>query len=56
MTPNTPLEVLEERINATIDVVKRIEETEALCAKEFEQVSQTWEAFIDYEEIEKVAG
>ena len=31
-----------------------IEEAEALCAKAVEQVSQTWEAFINDEELEQV--
>ena len=33
VTPSTPLEVLEERRNATTNVVKQIKEVEALCAK-----------------------
>ena len=36
-----------------IEVAKNIEETEALCAKAVEKVSQTWEALINDEELEK---
>ena len=53
MTPSTPLEELEERRNETIEFAKIIEEVEELCAKAVEQVSQTWEALIDDEELEK---
>ena len=55
MRPSTPLKVLEERRKKTIEVVKKIEYVEALCAKVVEQFSQTWEALIDDEELEKVA-
>ena len=33
VTPNTPLEVLEERRKTTIETAKKIEEVEELCAK-----------------------
>ena len=33
VTPSTPLEVLEERRNATTYATKKIEDAEALCSK-----------------------
>ena len=44
---------MEQRRNASTNAVKKIEEMEALCAKSFEQVSQTWESLIDDEDLEK---
>ena len=35
------------------EAVKKIEEAKVLCAKGEEKVSQTWEALIDDEELEK---
>ena len=34
--------------------MKKIEEAEALCANDVDQVSLTWEALIKYAELEKV--
>ena len=39
MTPNTHLEVLEERRKATTEVVQKIEEAKALCTKMIEHIS-----------------
>ena len=52
--PSTPPEVLKKRRKLATKSVKRIEEAEALCAKEVEQVSQSYEDLIDDEELEKV--
>ena len=54
MTPSTPLEVLEARWNAVKEATQKIQEVEALCAKAYEQVSQSWEALIDDAELEQV--
>ena len=42
-----PPQVIEERREATIEVVKNIEEVEEICSKVVDQVSQTWEAIMD---------
>ena len=34
--------------------MKNIEEVEVLCSKDFDQVSQTWEALIDDAKLEQV--
>ena len=53
LKPNTPSKALEERKKVGTETATRIEEEEALCAKEVEQVSQWWEGLIDDEELEK---
>ena len=53
--PSTHPKVLEERRKAENEATKRIKEAEALCAKEVKQVSQTWEALINDQELKKVA-
>ena len=52
--PSALLEVLEERRKAVTKAVKKTEEAETLCAKFVDQASQTWEALIDDNELEKV--
>ena len=52
--PSTTPEVLEERIKATTEAVTKIKEVEALCAKVVKQVSHSWEALINDEELERV--
>ena len=45
---------MEERRKTTTEGVRNIGELEALCSKVVEQVSQSWEALIDDEELEKI--
>ena len=47
--------MLEERRKTKVEVAKKKEEEEALCAKAVEHVSHTWEAMIDDADLEKVA-
>ena len=54
VAPSTPPEVLEERRKVVTEDATRIEEVEALCAKEVNQVSHTWEYLIDSDELEKI--
>ena len=48
--------MLEERRKSATEVAKKIAEVEALCAKVVYQVSHTWEALIDDDELRKFAG
>ena len=55
--PITPQKyMLERRRDAAAQVVKRIEEAEETCAKDVDQVSQTWEALMDDAKSEKLAN
>ena len=47
MTPSTPREVLKAQRKAVTKTMQKIQEVEALCAKAYAQVSQSWEALID---------
>ena len=40
-TPSTPLEVLEDRQKVVNEIVQKIQEAKALCAKAYEHVSQS---------------
>ena len=51
--PSTPPEVLEEITMTVAEVVKKIEEVEALCTKEVNKVSHTWEVLVNDAELEK---
>ena len=51
VTLSRPLEVLDEIRKTAKEATTKIKEVEALCAKEFEQFSQMWEALINDEEL-----
>ena len=54
--PSTPLQVIEERREVAIEAAKKIEETEMICAKVVDKVSQTWEPLMDDEQSKKIAN
>ena len=54
LNPNTPPKVLEDRWNIVKETAYKIQEAEALSAKAYQQVSQSWEALVDDTELEQV--
>ena len=39
-----------------MEALKKIEGLEEICAKDFDQVSQTWEALMEYEQSQNIAS
>ena len=39
-----------------MEALQKIEGPEEICAKDFDQVSRTWEALMEYEQSQKIAS